>query len=112
MDFDFGVKTAKRATSYLSGVLVKLLSMLSHLSGQVFGDVNVAALEKGRLSQHFFPIFPMDKVDQDWSASSNLRTTDHPGYLGHRNVSVDIQVVLDDFQDLLLQLRLDFGQKV
>ena len=60
--------------TYLPHKFGQFVAMFPNFSRQIFRNVNIGSSQEFGLGQNLFAISKMSKVDQNWSAASDLRT--------------------------------------
>ena len=86
--------------------------MLSHFSRQILRHIDVGPSQQFGLGQHLFPILVMGKTNQNWTATSDLWSSQHPGNFQSGDRSNDLYIVLENLVNLHLQLRRNFRQEI
>ena len=66
---------------YLPHKFGQFVAMFPNFSRQIFRNVNIGSSQEFGLGQNFFAISKMSKVDQNWSAASDLGTCQKSKYL-------------------------------
>ena len=70
-----------RNDSYLPHKFGQFVAMFPNFSRQIFRNVNIGSSQEFGLGQNLFAISKMSKVDQNWSAASDLGTCQKSKYL-------------------------------